>query len=300
MFNLKKLDKKMKEPPCKLHECKIVIFGLGLMGGSLALALRGRCRSVIGIDPDPVARQIAREMGAVDEAFQLPPDACEVDLIILAAPVLTIINLLQDLKNFFSSPSVILDLGSTKRQIITAMQTLEERFDPIGGHPMCGKEMPSIRYAESSLYQKAPFALVPLERTSERARNLASELVEQVGAHSIWMDANVHDLWVAYTSHLPYLVANALAGSISVDYVGMVGSGFRSTTRLAGSFNPMMLDVLLTNRDHLLKACGDFQLQLDRLKASLLGNDVSALEDILLYSAQQRRKLTNPSSAGDS
>ena len=285
----------MKEPPFTLSQCKVAIFGLGLMGGSLALALRGHCSYIIGIDTDPLAGQLAREMKAVDDAGSSASLAIEADLIILAVPVMAIIDLLQKMDLLFSKPAVILDIGSTKQQITQAMLTLPERFDPIGGHPMCGKEYPSIRYAEAALFQDAPFALTPLPRTSARARHLAAELVEVIGAHALWLDPELHDQWVAYTSHLPYLVANALAEAVPLQSAGMVGTGFRSTTRLAGGFTPMMLDVLLTNRDNVLMAMQDFQIQMEHFIIALKNNDHSALLEQLQNATLHRNLLLNQS-----
>jgi prephenate dehydrogenase len=249
---------------------RVVIWGLGLMGGSLALALRGRCRRLAGIDSDPSAVSQAMERGVVDEAGVEPAEILESgDLIVLAVPVRTVLSILVRLPDVCPGPAMVLDLGSTKRAITSAMQHLPERFAPVGGHPMCGKEKSSLRYAEASLYQNAPFALVQLERTPPFARELAEELAAAVGALPFWLDPAAHDRWTAATSHAPFLIASALAGSTPVDASALVGPGFRSAARLAGSSPEMMVDILATNAEPILAALMRFRQRLDRYEALL-------------------------------
>ncbi len=249
---------------------RVAIVGLGLMGGSLALALRGRCAALLGVDPDPRVTALALEQGMVDQAAQDPQALLpQADLVILAAPVRAILDLLAQLPLLHPGAPVVLDVGSTKRQVVAAMQALPERFDPLGGHPMCGKEHASIRYAEAGLYHQAPFALVRLERTTPHACALAEHLVAAVGARSLWLDAETHDRWVAATSHLPYLVANALAAATPLEARPLAGPGLRSTTRLAGSSLSMMGDILSTNQDQVLAALGCFRQALDEIEQAL-------------------------------
>ena len=155
-----------------LSSSHIAIFGLGLMGGSLALALRDHCASVVGIDRDPAAVALARQKKAVDTA-SLEPTAflSRCDLVILAVPVLAIIETLEKLPAWHKGNPVVMDLGSTKVQVVNAMEQLPARFDPIGGHPMCGKEKLSLENADPLLYYNAPFALTPLPRTPARMIN---------------------------------------------------------------------------------------------------------------------------------
>jgi prephenate dehydrogenase len=161
----------MKEPAFTrsdlLSSTRVAIMGLGLMGGSLALALRGRCAELLGIDPDPDALALALELGAADRVSANPAELLpEADVIILAAPVLAILSLLQALPDLHPGSPIVLDLGSTKREIVQAMEALPVRFDPLGAHPMCGKETNTLRSAEASLFAGRPFAFTPLARTS--------------------------------------------------------------------------------------------------------------------------------------
>jgi prephenate dehydrogenase len=278
---------------------RVAIVGLGLMGGSLAMALKGKCIEILGIDPDPAALELAQQWNIVDKISTDPavliPNA---DLIILAAPVRAIIGFLGDLPGLHPGKPVVLDLGSTKVEIIRAMEALPERFDPIGGHPMCGKEKSSLEYADPAMYIGAPFALVPLDRTSRRAKYLAEELVRIVGAVPIQIEADLHDRMVAYTSHLPYLIASALAGSSTEEAAALIGPGFRSTTRLAGSSTQMMQDVLATNWEAVLSALRQFREQMDKLEDLLEQQDFSALAEQLEKNAESYRKLTENTEHG--
>ena len=277
----------------RLASSRVGILGLGLMGGSLALALRGRCAHLLGADPDPRVVRLAEEMKFLDQASTDPGEILpQTDLVVLAAPVGAIIHLIGELAALHPGRAVVLDIGSTKTQIAAAMEKLPERFDPIGGHPMCGKEKASLAHAEAGLFAGAVFALIPLERTSPRARSLAEQLVGAIGSLPVWLDALTHDRWVAATSHLPYLVANALALATPGEAAPLVGPGFRSTTRLAASFAPMMLDALSTNRENILQALGCFRNELERMESLLRWGDTLTLQEILLSSSVHHQELS--------
>ena len=274
-----------------LSECRVAVLGLGLMGGSLALALRGRCRTILGYDPDPQAVVLAGERQAVDLAMDDPRSALAgADLIILAAPVRAIIHLLADLPELHAGRSVVIDLGSTKRDIVEAMACLPDRFDPIGGHPMCGREKGSLAAADVELFQNHTFAFTALERTSNHARRLAEELAQAVGAHALWLDVETHDRWTSASSHLPYLVANALAATTPGEAAPMIGTGFISTTRLAATPVEMMLDVVLTNRANVIQAMNSFHEKLDQIERCLAAGDEEPLRELLREGAAQRER----------
>lgn len=287
------------EEPAFLAGCRVAILGLGLMGGSLALALRGHCRQLLGSDPDPAAGELARQSRVVD-VFSADPALilAQSDLVILAAPVRAILGLLAALPGLHPGRPVVLDLGSTKLRVIEAMQALPSRFDPVGGHPMCGKEKGSLAAADGDLFNQHVFAFTALERTSARARHLAEEVARTAGARSLWIDASTHDRWTAASSHLPYWLASALAGSTPDEVAPLIGSGFASTSRVAASPSGVMLDVLLTNPANLLEAVGRFRGRLDRMEACLRQGDEAGLLGLLEEGTQQRQRLVpDPASA---
>ena len=268
---------------------RVAIVGLGLMGGSLAMALRGHCRELIGIDPDPETLALARQKRVVDRLSDRPEQLlAEAQVIVLAAPVRAILKILYQLPAWHPGDPVVLDLGSTKVEIVRAMQALPARFDPLGGHPMCGKERTSLKAADAQLFIGQPFVFTPMERTSARARQLAGQLAAAVGARPVWIDAGAHDRWVAATSHLPYLLASALSANTPLEYAPLVGPGFISTSRVASTSPEVMLDVLITNRANLLEALGRFRTRMDDLERRLESGDWPELLQALAEGAASR------------
>jgi prephenate dehydrogenase len=272
----------MEDDNFTLATSKIAIIGLGLMGGSLALGLRGKCAALYGIDPHPSTLALALSQQIVDYADSDPAQLLpEVDLVILAAPVPAILTLLDQLPSYTPNPCIVMDLGSTKRLVVEAMSGLPERFDPIGGHPICGKEKLSLANAERTLYYAAPFLLTPLERTSPRAISAANQIIEALGAKAKILNAVEHDRILASTSHLPFLISSVLALATPNDVAPFVGPGFKSTSRLAGTSSSMMLGVLQSNRENVLNALHELQNQLAEIESALSSSDFSKLENIL-------------------
>jgi len=281
-----------------LAETRVAILGLGLMGGSLALALKGYCRAVLAYDPDPATLALASARQIVDIAS---PDLAAIlpqaDLVVLAAPVRATMSLIRQLPSLHPGSAVILDLASTKAQVCRAFEELPPRFDPIGGHPMCGKETAGLPNAEAGLYQGAAFALTPLERTSPHARSLAVQVVEAIGARPVWLDAATHDRWAAATSHMPYLLAVALTLATQPDVKPLVGPGFRSTSRLASSSARMMADILHTNRENVLAVLALFRGELEQIETILQQEDEPHLYEKLQRGIAARDHLTRGGSA---
>jgi prephenate dehydrogenase len=194
----------------------------------------------------------------------IDPRGDDVDLLILAAPVSAILDWLDRIPQVFPGEFHLLDLGSTKTQIVERMHSLPERISPLGGHPMCGKESSGLSAAERDLYRGCLFALTPLERTHPSTLNIAQELIAVLQAQPLLLDPREHDRAAAAISHLPYLMAATL-----VDAVMQLGgdsawklaaSGFRDTSRLAASDITMLLDILKSNRAEVLHAMESAQL----------------------------------------
>jgi prephenate dehydrogenase len=281
----------MNEPDF-ISEARIAILGLGLMGGSLTLALRGRCRAIWASDPDRETISQARQRGIVEQVSTDPAEILpQADVVILAAPLDAIFSLIGKLPDWHPGSAIVLDLGSTKTQVVEALESLPLRFDPLGGHPMCGKEVSGLANAEASIFRGATFAFTPLERTSPRARAFASGLARTIGSRPLWLDAATHDRWAAATSHLPYLLASALALSTPVEAAALIGPGFRSTSRVAATPAATMLDVLLTNRENILESLARFRRQLDDLESRLSADETTALKQALDRGALRQREL---------
>ena len=282
-----------------LSQARVCIVGLGLMGGSLGLALRaGRaCRTVIGADSNAEVCQQAVALGIVDTALHDAAAAArQADIVVLAAPVRAIISLVGALGPLLSPGSVLMDLGSTKAAIVQAMDRLPEYVQVVGGHPMCGKERAGITAADAGLFQGAVFCLTPLPRTSPATESLAGELVRAIGAHPLVIESERHDRLVAAVSHLPYLVSSALVTAArktaSDDTLTwrLAASGFRDTSRLAGSDVAMMLDVLLTNRQDVSSLARDAADTLTALASAIECGDEEKLRSVLSAAQETRRQ----------
>ena len=267
----------------------LAIVGLGLMGGSLALAMRGHADKITGVDSSESARRYALEHGIVDHATgELYGGVHHADVVVLAAPVRVIVEMLHmRLGSYLRSNTLVIDIGSTKQDIVDAMAALPIGVNAIGGHPMTGKEDNGIRGADPLLYQKRPFVLCPSRRTTPAARLRALSLVESLDALPIEMEAERHDQIVAGISHLPYLLSATLVATIASQaqhdraYWELAAGGFRDTSRLAGSDVTMMGDILSTNTQAVATLLAQFRMQLAMLETMLIAGDDRRLNESL-------------------
>jgi prephenate dehydrogenase len=284
--------------PLRLDDCQVTVVGLGLMGGSLAAALRGRCRAVVGVARRAETVETARLRDLVDEATtDLAAGVRDADVVVLATPVRAILQQLDTIGPLLPEGCLLMDLGSTKAQVVAAMAQLPEHVQPLGGHPMCGKEISGLHAADPDLYRGCTFILSPLPRTSEAALGLGRDLAEATGAHALVLEPERQDFLVATLSHLPYLLACSLVATAdattSADPAAwqIVAGGFRDTSRVSGSDVTMMLDILMTNREEVLKSCNAFQAQLRHLVHILEQGDEAALQQDLTTLRDKRREM---------
>src|SRR5258708_25442714 len=268
-----------------LDVAEFTIVGTGLMGSSLALALRGKVKSLRGIDRDPAARDLAaRYFDTITDDLS---EATSADVIILATPVRAILRLLDSLKARTKPGTLILDLGSSKAQIVEAMDSLPDHVLAVGGHPMAGKENSGPTSADGTLFKDRVFVLCPTRRSSTDALVFAESMVRAIGAQPLKLSASRHDQAVASISHLPYAVSVALVSAVMQAAQSddtpwqLASSGFRDASRLAGSDTTMMGDTLLTNREAVLDALQQYRQQLDELESALKSADEARLRAIL-------------------
>ena len=282
----------------RLQDSQVTIVGLGLMGGSLAAALTARraCRRVVGVARREETVTQALAMGGIHEGTcHLAEGIGGADVVVLATPVRAIIKLIGEIGPLLPPGCLLTDVGSTKQAVVQAMQALPPHVQPVGGHPMCGKETAGLSAADSSLYEGATYVLTPLARTSDDALALAREMAQAVGARPLLLDAPCHDALVAAISHLPYLLAVGLVATaerLANDTVWEVAaSGFHDTSRLAASDEAMMLDILLTNQTAVRQMLARFQDQLAGLAHLLETGDEAGLHAAMTAAAQRRRRL---------
>ncbi len=267
----------------------LAIVGLGLMGGSMALAMRDYADRITGIDPDEGARcnALARKMVdcATDDLFE---GVNRADVVVLATPVRVIVEMLEmQIGSYLRSNTLVIDIGSTKQDIVEAMAKLPIGVNAVGGHPMTGKENGGIEEADESLYHNRPFVLCPSRRTTPAALLHARSFVETLGALPSEMDAERHDQIVAGVSHLPYLLSATLVATVSRQadtdraYWELAAGGFRDTSRLAASDVTMMGDILSTNTKAVATLLAQFRMQLAMLETMLIAGDEERLSDTL-------------------
>lgn len=271
-----------------LPEAQVTIVGLGLMGGSLAEALKGKCKRVVGVARRPESIDKALERDIIDwGTSDLAEGVREADIVILATPVRVILRQISQIGPLLPEGCLLMDLGSTKVKVVEAMAELPEHVQPLGGHPMCGKEKSGLAAAEATIYEGATFILTPLPRTSEEALTLAQELARAAGSEPLLLEAERQDFLVGTVSHLPYLMACALVATAdattSADPAAwkIVAGGYRDTSRVAGSDVSMMIDILLTNRDEVLKALDVLQDNLEELTQLVSSGDAEKMRPVL-------------------
>lgn len=267
----------------------LAIVGLGLMGGSMALALRPYVDRITAVEPDPATREYALRRGMVDFVTDdLKTGVSEADVVVLAAPVRAILSMIRNrIGSYLRMNTLLIDIGSTKEDICNAMAVLPIGVQAVGGHPMTGKERSGCEASDPELYVNRPFVLCPSRRTTPATRLRALSLVEALGALPIEMDAHRHDRVVAAISHLPYLLSAALVATVAQEAEHddavwtLAAGGFRDTSRLAAQDVQMMGDILGTNTQAVATLLAYFRVHLANIEAMLISQDSQQLANRL-------------------
>ncbi len=251
----------------------LVVAGVGLIGGSVALGARQRFLAdrVIGLDADGETLEVARFYGAIDEARLEPgPWLAEADLVVLATPARTLVPLAERIAPFLRQDAIVTDVGSVKGGIVQALAGL--RF--VGGHPMAGSDRAGIRAADAALLENAVWVLTPTEATDPEATAVVRRFVEHLGARTLEVPPEQHDRLVATVSHLPYLAALALTRLAAEDgerdlMMLLAAGGFRDLTRVASGSPVMSRDMVAGNAAAVRDALSEYRRALDELEARL-------------------------------
>src|SRR3990170_6670356 len=255
---------------------RLAIIGLGLIGGSLGLALK-RAQlerlEVVGRDTEYGVAARARRLGAIDREARSAAEAAEgAAVVIVATPILQVRKVFEEIAPALGEGAVVTDTASTKREVLRwAEELLPPEVSFVGGHPIAGKETPGLDAADASLFQAGPWALCPPARAAENAIKAIENLIAGVGARPVLIDAEEHDSYLAAVSHLPLIVATALFSLASEsqawpELASLAGPGFRDTTRLASSSPDLSHDICLTNRENLLHWLDRYGEELRRLR----------------------------------
>lgn len=250
----------MKERPA-LSSCTVGIYGLGLMGGSFASALKRRVPhcTILGVDIRESAVAWGLDNGIIDRGSADAALLREAKFIVLATPVGEIKRWLTVDAGSLDEGTVILDLGSTKKEIVDIMEKLPETLNALGGHPMAGKETSGIESSDAEMFSGAPFFLVPTSRLPATVCDEISALVSSMGAKPVVIDASTHDRIAAASSHVPYLASVCL--TLAIEELSQkeelcstfMASGFRDTSRLAACLPSMTVPMCTSNRANVMR-----------------------------------------------
>jgi prephenate dehydrogenase len=267
---------------------KLVIFGVGLIGGSFALALRkaGAVGQVVGVGRTRANLLAARRLGIIDEiATDVAAAVRDADLVLLAVPLAQNAAVLAQIAPHLGATTIVTDAGSTKRDIIAlARSHLGANFSRfVPAHPIAGTEKSGAQAAFGELFRDHELIITAQSETNPRAVAKVAAAWRLAGMTVNRMDAAAHDRMFALVSHLPHIVAYALVGQVAGykdgrSLLGHTGGGFRDTSRIAGSSPEMWRDVCMSNRDALLQACDDYVAEFKELRDMLASKDAAGLE----------------------
>ncbi len=279
-------------------EGKVAVVGLGVIGGSLGMALSAAGYEVIGIDRDAETLRVALETQAAREVTSDLAGAAGADVVFLALPVAAIPEAALRLRDVLAPGTVVTDVGSTKAGLVAVLEEIFSGRCPfVGGHPMAGSELAGIKGADPYLFENAIYVLTPTPRTDARALATVEEIVRATGARPLHLSPEEHDVIVAATSHLPHLLAVALmlyAGEVASRHpetMLLAAGGFRDVTRVAASPAELWRDIYAHNRERILEACRSFRALLARLEGILAREDFPELARLMAEAAAARAQI---------
>jgi prephenate dehydrogenase len=276
----------------------LAVVGVGLIGGSVAAALRRRgvVGRVLGVGRHSRSLAQARQLGLIDEVATLEQAAAQADVIILATPVAAIETLLSDLRPLLRPDTLVTDVGSTKANVVAAARkVLGERISRfLAAHPIAGAEKTGPEAADAGLFEGRTVVLTPTDEVEAPARECLTNLWEHCGARVVVMAPEAHDRALASVSHLPHFLSAAfmaqVAGAADADRrLGLAGTGFRDFTRIAAGSPEVWRDIFLANRAAVLAELQEFKAELGVLERALGEGDGPGLFDFLERAAVARR-----------
>jgi prephenate dehydrogenase len=275
---------------------RVAIIGLGLMGGSIGMALRKAkaAQQVAGYDLGKGVVDRAHKLGAIDESYMALTDVVsDAELLILATPVGAMRTLLQDIASSVGPGTIVTDVASTKVQVISwAEEFLPSSVSFVGGHPMTGKELTGIASADPALFQNCIYCLTPTSRTNRTALNKVAAFVDILGAHAHFLEPTQHDEQVAGVSHLPFLASIALVNVVAAsptwaDASLLAAGGFRDMSRLAAGSPEMYRDICMTNSAAITQWLDEYINAL-RILCERISSHDSGLDETFAHAQQLR------------
>jgi len=276
---------------------KIVIIGVGLIGGSIGLAVKRKklAKTVVGICRRKVSAKAALKSRAVDVAtLSYEKGLKDADLVIVATPVGKIVDAAKRITKFSKGKIIVTDVGSTKEKIVKeTSRILPRHIKFIGAHPMAGSEKSGISNANKNLFVNSICILTKTPKTDKRALGIVKEFWQSLGASCRILSPAQHDYYIALISHLPHIVAASLAATVSFrpESLNYASTGFKDTTRIAASPANLWQDIFMTNRARILSSLAGFKKILAQIEHSIRVGDEKYLKNLLMKSKKVRDKL---------
>jgi len=286
------------------------VIGCGLMGGSFALALKraGLVKRVVGYSKSPTTTERAKQLGVIDVAAESALLAVAgSDIVLIAVPVAATEATFKAIRHLVEPGVLFMDVGSTKRDVVdAARRVLRERLPAfVPAHPIAGKEVAGIEHADAMLYAGRQVILTPLMQTDAALLQKATDVWAAIGCQVLRMSAENHDAAFAAVSHLPHLLAFAFFSAVAKqpagrDFLALAGPGFRAVTRFAASDPTVWRDVLMSNREEILKQSQRFRHTLDALEHVMKLGNSEALEDLIRNASEMRAgwQMSSPKPGG--
>jgi len=263
----------------------ITVVGLGLIGGSLAMALRELSpKALYAVDINEETLREAKAMGVINEGYKSPEIPLKKsDLVIISLYPKDSLNFIRENINSFKSGAIVTDTVGIKEKMMKEMsQIAKGNFDFIGGHPMAGKEVSSFKYATKDLFMDASYILTPMENSKTENIQLLEEIARNIGCSKvITVNSKKHDEMIAYTSQLPHVVAAALVeNNLIFESDGFVGGSFKGATRVANINEELWSQLMIENKDNLISQIEIFEKSIKRIKDSIEKEDYEGLKNI--------------------
>lgn len=275
----------------------VAIVGVGLIGGSIGMALRkrGLTASVVGIGRRQETLRVARRIGAVTHTtVDLAKGVADVELVVVCTPVGRIVEDVRTVAEHCPPDTLITDAGSTKQMLVAALDgQLPRGCRFLGSHPLAGGEKSGPAHASADLFEGRVSIITPTRNTRAEDFDLLEDFWSSLGSMVMQMSPEEHDRVLALTSHLPHAAAAVLATMVSENCFRLTGAGFIDTTRIAAGDPDLWLQIFMANRENLLRVLRQYQVELNGLVSALAASDAEKLHEILTRAKKNRNALGN-------
>lgn len=271
---------------------KVTIVGVGLIGGSLGLAIKKNqiAREVVGLSQRHTTLATALKMGAIDQGYHdIKKSVTNADLVVMCTPVSIIIGMMSMIAPYLKRGCIITDVGSTKLPIVNAAQEhLPQPAFFLGSHPLAGSEKQGVQNAVAELFEKALCIITPVKTTNRTAYEMVKRFWTRVGANVKVMAPEQHDKALAYVSHLPHLVAYGLIKTVPDEFLELAAQGLKDSTRIAASSPQMWHDIAFANAKNIIPILDDMVRNLSVIRKSVVTNDSKTLLNLFKIAKTKR------------